>query len=63
MKVKRAATPARRHRTFWANQEEKFEAKSGQLPADLLRHALRRERRAENPLFVGFSVVSTFYQA
>jgi hypothetical protein len=62
MKMKHAATPAWRHRTFWANQEEKFEAKSGQLPADLLRHALRRERRAENPALAGFSLVSPFYQ-
>jgi hypothetical protein len=27
--------------------EKKFEAKSGQIPPDLLRHALCRERRAE----------------
>jgi hypothetical protein len=30
---------------------EKFEAKSGQIPADVLTHALRREWRAENRFF------------
>jgi hypothetical protein len=35
-------------------QGEKFEAKSGKFPADLLRRALRRERRAENRLFGRF---------
>ena len=44
------------------DQGEKFEAKSGETPADLLRHALRRERRAENRCVDGFSVVSSFYQ-
>jgi hypothetical protein len=43
--------PAWRQPRFWVNQEENFEAKSGSLPADLLRHTLRRERRAENRLF------------
>jgi hypothetical protein len=42
--------------------EGKFEAKSGQIPADLLRRALRRERRAENRYLAVFSVVSSFYQ-
>ncbi|MBK3743141.1 hypothetical protein G3A39_28280 [Paraburkholderia aspalathi] len=42
--------------------ERKFEAKSDEIPADLLRHALRRERRAENRFLVGFSIVSSFYQ-
>jgi hypothetical protein len=44
------------------DQGEKFEAKSSEIPADLLRHALRRERRAENRFLVGFSVESPFYQ-
>jgi hypothetical protein len=44
------------------DRRKKIEAKSGQTPADLLRHALRRERRAENRSVDGFSVVSPFYQ-
>jgi hypothetical protein len=31
-------------------------------PADLLRHALRRERRAKNRNLAGFSLVPSFYQ-
>jgi hypothetical protein len=54
VKLKHAAMPAWRHRIFQVVQGEKFEAKSGQTPADLLRHALRRERRAEKRLFVRF---------
>jgi hypothetical protein len=44
------------------DQREKNQAKSGKFPADSLRHALRRERRAENRCLVGFSAVSPFYQ-
>ncbi|WP_233864065.1 hypothetical protein [Paraburkholderia adhaesiva] len=50
------------HRTFWVNQRGKFAAKSGQIPADSLRRALRRERRAENRFSSSFSVVLTRYQ-
>jgi len=44
------------------DQGKKIEAKSGEGSADLLRHALRRERRAENRRVDGFSAVSPFYQ-
>jgi hypothetical protein len=47
---------------FWVDREEKLEAKSGKIPVDLLKHALRRVRRAENRCLAGFSLVSLFYQ-
>jgi hypothetical protein len=50
------------HRTFRVDQRGNFEAKSGKFPADSLRHALRRERRAENRSNDGFSVVSLVCQ-
>jgi hypothetical protein len=59
---KRAATPAWRHRTIRVDQRKKSEAKSSKFPADSLRRALRRERRAENRCVTGFSAVSPFYQ-
>ncbi|WP_327204981.1 hypothetical protein [Paraburkholderia kururiensis] len=40
----------------------KVRRESGKFPADSLRHALRRERRAENRCVSGFSAVSPFYQ-
>jgi hypothetical protein len=50
------------HRTFRVDQSGNFEAKSGKFPADSLRHALRRERRAKNRSNDGFSIVSPVYQ-
>ncbi|WP_232833618.1 hypothetical protein, partial [Paraburkholderia kururiensis] len=40
----------------------KVRRESGKFPADSLRQALRRERRAENRCVSGFSAVSPFYQ-